>query len=52
MVNDKIIAKLEALKAQRADFLKQAEQQLAFLNGQIAALEELIQPEDPNESEG
>jgi TolA-binding protein len=42
MDEDKIRAKLNALQQQREAYIRQAEQQIATLNGAIAALEELL----------
>jgi small-conductance mechanosensitive channel len=47
----KITAKIETLKTQRDQFVREANQQIAFVNGQIAALEALLKPEEPAPSE-
>jgi small-conductance mechanosensitive channel len=47
----KVTAKIETLKGQREQFVAQANQQIAFFNGQIAALEALLKPEEPAPSE-
>jgi hypothetical protein len=43
--------KIEALKKQREQLVTQANLQLANLNGQIQALEELIAPKGPAEGQ-
>ena len=48
---DKIEERIAELKAERDQFVQQANQQIAFLNGQIHALEELLKPEAEPEAE-
>jgi hypothetical protein len=42
----RIEKRIAELKAQREDFVKQANQQIAALNGAISALEDLLKPEE------
>ena len=41
--------KIEQLKAERDRFVQQANAQVTFLNGKIAGLEELLEPEEASE---
>ncbi len=52
MTDEKIQAKVEALKAQRDQLVQEANSSIAYLNGQIAALEALLVPEDTEETAG
>lgn len=46
MTEDRIRKRIEEYKAQRDQFVQQANQQIAALNGAIQALEALLQPEE------
>ena len=41
--------RIEALKQERDRFVAQANAQVTFLNGKIAGLEELLEPEEASE---
>lgn len=51
MTEEKVAARIAELKAQRDQFVTEANQQIAFLNGQISALEGMLKPEEPEEGE-
>lgn len=52
MDDERIQRRIAELKEQREDFVRQANQQIAALNGAISALEELLKPEEkPKEGE-
>lgn len=48
-MHDRIAAELATLKARRDERLRQAEQELSYLNGAIAVLEALLAPEPAEE---
>jgi len=50
-VEERIRARIEALKAQRDRFLQEANQQIAAANGAIGELEALLQPEPEPKAE-
>lgn len=45
---EQLKAKLEQVKKQREEFIANANQQIAFLNGKIEALEEMLAPHTPS----
>ena len=48
MTEERIKARIAQLKAEREQFVVQANNQVAGMNGAIAALEELLVPEEAN----
>ena len=50
-MEERIRARIEALKAQRDQFVAEANQQIAAANGAIGELEALLQPEPEAEKE-
>jgi len=44
-------AKVAELEKARLDFITQAEKQVAFFDGQIAALKQLLEEENPKEED-
>ena len=50
-MEERIRARIEALKAQRDRFLQEANQQIAAANGAIGELEALLQPEPEPKAE-
>lgn len=51
MTEEKIQKRVEELKAQRDQLVQEANGSIAYLNGQIAALEALLVPEESAEAE-
>lgn len=45
-----VVAKIEALERQKQEFLLHANQQVAFMDGQLAALREMIEHEGTPDS--
>lgn len=50
-MDDRIAARIAELKAERDQLVVQANQQIAFLNGQIHALEEVLKPDEEKASD-
>ena len=51
MTEERIKARIEALKQQRDRFIAEANQQIAAANGAIGELEALLEPEPETEKE-
>lgn len=47
ITTQRITTKLDALRRERDEFVAQANREIAYRNGQIAALEALLKPEEP-----
>jgi hypothetical protein len=51
-MEERIRQQIERLRAERDEFVRDVNMEIAFRNGQIAALEALLQPDPDTEREG